>query len=66
MIGPLRESLIEAAHRGRLRRPPRVSEDDWRKRLAELFPDATPAALASARALAAAMWDDLTDGDYGV
>ncbi len=66
MIGPLRESLIEAAFEGHLERPAELSEEAWRKRLAELYPDATADDVAKARALAEAMWGDLNDADYGV
>ncbi len=66
MIGPLRESLIEAANAGHLQKPAELSEEAWRQRLAELHPNATPEEVSKARALAEAMWADGADPDFGV
>lgn len=66
MVGPLREALIKAAHEGRLPRPDDVGDDEWRARLARLYPHLTPAEIADARRLAEAAWADAGDDDFGV
>ncbi len=65
MMGPLNDALVKAAREGLLTKPHQVSEEDWRARLAALYPDLTPEALEAARADAEALWAGDQD-DFGV
>ncbi len=66
MMGPLNEALVKAAREGKLTKPHDISEDDWRERLAALYPDVTPDMLRAARAEAEGLWGDDRDDDFGV
>ncbi len=66
MMGPLNEALGKAAREGKLTKPHDISEDDWRARLAALYPDVTLEQLAAVRAEAERLWADGQDDDFGV
>ncbi len=66
MMGPLREALIAAAREGKLGGPTRISDAEWRDRLAELYPNATPEQIEAECAAAEDLWDDGAYPDYGV
>ncbi len=66
MMGPLNAALVKAAREGKLTKPHDISEDDWRARLAALYPDVTPEMLRAARADAEDLWAGDQDHDFGV